>query len=175
MKHRILELSGGIVAAQAIQSEGIPSERPAFHSAVINTSAPERTANAVVNNTPTKSTPSHPTGGKPTGQNPLTTTIRYRGLQVYAQRSDGMRLWTVLTDSALAAPPQIRGDLIYLTTLIGSRYTLSAGNGEILSLVTAAMQQGNKPGGKHGDGNHHHGHHHGGGHGNNQGGGSSDD
>src|SRR5690348_1836730 len=151
-------LGGGIVAGQAIQSEGVASlpERPAFHSAVINVSGPERAGNAVVSGHTTTSAPSHPTG-----QKPLTTIIRYRGSQVYAQRSDGIRLWTVWTDGALAAPPQVRGDIIYLTTLIGSRYTLSAGNGEILSLVTAAMQQNNRPSGKHGDGNHH-GHHHGG-------------
>jgi serine/threonine-protein kinase len=169
-----LVLGSGIVAAQAIQHESAPSllERPAFHSAVINASGPERAANAVVSGHPTKTTP---TKGAPTGQQPLTTAIRYRGSQVYAQRSDGRRLWTVWTDGVLAAPPRIRGDFIYLTTLLGSQYTLRAGDGEILSLVTAAMHQDNKPSGKHGDGhdkgNKHHGHHHKSG----QGGDSSDD
>jgi hypothetical protein len=159
-------LGGGIVAAQAIQSEGISSlsERPAFHSAAITASAPERTANVVAISHPTKSTPTH--------QKPLTTVIRYRGSQVYAQRSDGKRLWTVWTDGVLAAPPRIRGDIIYLTTLIGSQYTLRAGDGEILSLVTVAMQQDNNHGDGHGGGNHHHGHH-GSGHDNHQGDSSS--
>jgi hypothetical protein len=100
---------------------------------------------------------------------------------VYAQRSDGKLLWTVWADSVLAAPPRIRGDFIYLTTLLGSQYTLRAGDGEILSLVTAAMQQDNqpsaKPGGKHGDGHHHDSHHdshQGGDQGGGQGDGSSD-
>ncbi|HEU4782470.1 MAG TPA: protein kinase [Ktedonobacterales bacterium] len=169
-----LVLGGGIVAAQAIQSESTPSllERPAFHSAVINSSGPERAANAVVSSHPTKTTP---TKGAPTGQQPLTTAIRYRGSQVYAQRSDGKRLWAVWTDSVLAAPPRIRGDFIYLTTLLGSQYTLRAGDGEILSLVTAAMQQDNQHSGHHGDkhdkGNKHHHHHHN----DNQGDGSNDD
>jgi hypothetical protein len=161
-------LGGGIVAAQAIQSEGALSlsERPAFHSVAINGSAPERTANTVVSSHLTKSTP--------TRQQPLTTVIRYRGSQVYAQRSDGKLLWTVWTDGVLAAPPRIRGDIIYLTTLIGSQYTLRAGDGEILSLVTVAMQQGNQHDNGHDRGNHHHGHH-GGGHGNGQGDGSNSD
>lgn len=157
-----LLLGGGIVAAQAIQRGSVLSERAAFHSAMLLASAPERTANVVAS--------SHPTGGKPTSQKPLTTVIRYRGAQVYAQRSDGRLLWTVWTDGALAGPPQIRGNIVYLTTLLGSRYTLRAGDGEILSLVTAAMQQNNKPSGSHGDGNHHH-HHHG----DNQGDGSNED
>ncbi|HEY7343796.1 MAG TPA: serine/threonine-protein kinase [Ktedonobacterales bacterium] len=180
-------LGGGIVAAQAIQSESIPSlaERPAFHSVAINASAPEQTANVVANSHPTKSNPtgstpasSHPPGGKPKGQQPLTTLISYRGSQVYAQRSDGKRLWTVWTDGVLTAPPRIRGDIIYLTTLIGSQYTLRAGDGEILSLVTAAMQQDNRHGDGHGDahdrGNHHRGHH-GSDHGNHQGDNSNSD
>jgi serine/threonine protein kinase len=190
-----LVLGSGIVAAQAIQHESTPSllERPAFHSAVINGSGPERAANAVVSSHPAKTTPtkgaptgSRPTGGNTTGQQPLTTAIRYHGSQVYAQRSDGRLLWTVWTDGVLAAPPRIRGDLIYLTTLLGSQYTLRAGDGEILSLVTAAMHQDNRPSGnpsarpdtKHGDGhgkgNKHHGHH-GNGHGNDQGDDSGDD
>jgi serine/threonine protein kinase len=161
-------LGGGIVAAQAIQSEGTPSlsERPAFHSVAINGSAPERTANTVAN--------SHLTKITPTRQQPLTTVIRYRGSQVYAQRSDGKLLWTVWTDGVLAAPPRIRGDIIYLTTLIGSQYTLRAGDGEILSLVTVAMQQSNQQGNHHGKGDKHHGHH-GGGHGNGQGDNSNSD
>ncbi|HEY1388578.1 MAG TPA: serine/threonine-protein kinase [Ktedonobacterales bacterium] len=163
-----LVLGSGIVAAQAIQHESTPSllERPAFHSAVINSSGPERAANAVVSNHPTKTTP---TKGSPTGQQPLTTAIRFRGSQVYAKRSDGKLLWAVWTDSVLAAPPRIRGDLIYLTTLLGSQYTLRAGDGEILSLVTVAMQQDNQHSSHQGDGhntgNNHHGHHHRSGHG----------
>ncbi len=173
-------LGGGIVAAQSLQSESIPSERPAFHSAVINASATERTANPVASShtTQSASTSSHPTGGNPTSQQPLTSVIRYRGSLVYAQRSDGKWLWTVWTDGALVEPPQIRGDIIYLTTLIGSRYTLRAGDGEILSLVTVAMQQDNQQGNHHdnghGKGDKHHGHH-GGGHGNGQGDNSNSD
>jgi serine/threonine protein kinase len=172
-----LVLGSGLVAAQAIQHESTPSllERPAFHSVVINSSGPERAANAVVSSHPTKTTP---TKGSPTGQQPLTTAIRYRGSKVYAQRSDGRLLWTVWTDGILAAPPRIRGDYIYLTTLLGSQYTLRAGDGEILSLVTAAMHQDNKPSGKHGGGydkgDKHHSHH-GHGHGNDQGDDSGDD
>jgi serine/threonine protein kinase len=164
-------LGGGLVAAQAIQHESTPSllERPAFHSAVINSSGPDRAANAVVSSHPTKTTP---TKGSPTGQQPLTTAIRYRGSQVYAQRSDGRRLWTVWADGVLAAPPRIRGDFIYLTTLLGSQYTLRAGDGEILSLVTAAMQQDNQHSNGPDKGNKHHHHHH---QDNNQGDGSSND
>lgn len=184
-----LVLGSGIVAAQAIQHESASSllERPAFHSAAINSSGPERAASAVVSSQPTKTTParsattgSQPTGGNPTGQQPLTTAIRYRGAQVYAQRSDGKLLWMVWADGVLAAPPQIRGNVIYLTTLVGSQYTLRAGDGEILSLVTAAMQQNNQPGDNHGSGhgkgNKHHGHHgSGSGNGNHHGDDSSDD
>jgi len=144
-------------------------ERPAFHSAVINSSGPDRAANAVVSSHPTKTTP---TKGSPTSQQPLTTAIRYRGSQVYAQRSDGRPLWTVWADGVLAAPPRIRGDFIYLTTLLGSQYTLRAGDGEILSLVTAAMQQDNQHSNGPDKGNKHHHHHH---QDNNQGDGSSND
>ena len=171
-----LVLGGGLVAAQAIQHESTPSllERPAFHSAVINSSGPDRAANAVVSSHPAKTTP---TKGAPTGQQPLTTAIRYRGSQVYAKRSDGKLLWTVWADSVLAAPPRIRGDFVYLTTLLGSQYTLRAGDGEILSLVTAAMQQNNppsaKPGDGHSKGNKHH-HHHGDSQGGGQSGGPGD-
>jgi serine/threonine protein kinase len=145
-------VGGGIVAAQALQNEIIPSERPAFHSAVINPLATERTVNPAANRHATK---------------PLTTGIFYRGSQVYAQRSDGKWLWSVWTDGALAWSPLLRGDLIYVTTVTGSRYILRADDGAILSLVTVATNQGNEngnstadhQGNEHGTRHSHHSHH----------------
>ena len=110
-------LLGGSVAAQAIQNGDLLSASQTSQIPVVHASAQEaaRGASAVI--------------------------IRSDGMQVFALWPDGSRRWTVWLDGALAGAAVVRGDNVYLATVYGTRYTLSASSGEILSRTSVTIEQ----------------------------------
>jgi hypothetical protein len=124
-------LASGLAAAGAVQHGALLSVSPTFQRLVVSVSVPERLP----------ATATHGRGAD--------VVIRSDGSQVWALWPDGSRRWTVWTDGALAGPPVVRGDLVALTTVVGTRYTVRASDGAILSRVRAAVT--------HGTGNGHHG------------------
>ena len=131
-------LLGGSVAAQAILNGDLLSAPQTSQIPVVHASAQEATrgASAVI--------------------------IRSDGPQVFALWPDDSRRWTVWLDGALSGSPVVRGDNVYLTTVNGTRYTLSASSGEILTRTPVTIKQNgqNNQGdqgdqGKHGKGHGH--------------------
>ena len=119
-----------------VQNGGLPSASARSKSAAAVVGAAERLATS--------------------GRGP-TLVVRYDGAQVYALWPDGSRRWTVWADGALVGPPTIRDDVVALTTVRGTRYTVRASDGAILTRVVATATPGTAtPGtGKgHGDNGH---------------------
>ncbi|MGE5333256.1 MAG: serine/threonine-protein kinase [Nitrososphaerota archaeon] len=107
-----------IATSQAIRNGNALSPAAATHGSVVKASASERLPATRVSG----STQS--------------IILRYSGSQLYALWPDGSRHWTVWLDAPVARPPVIKGDLIYVTTVNGVKYTLRASDGAILSRVS---------------------------------------
>jgi serine/threonine protein kinase len=120
----VVLLGSGIAAAQAVQPGGLLSASPTSQSNVVGASVPERLPATA------------------TSSRTLAAAIRYDGSQVYLLWPDGSRRWTVWLDATLAGPPVVRGDVVYVTTASGTRYTLRASDGKILTRVPATVKHG---------------------------------
>lgn len=128
-------LLGGSMVAQAIQNGDILSSSQTAQIPVVHASAQEAARGAPA------------------------VTLRADGPQVYALWPDGSRRWTVWLDGAPVGTPRISGDDVYLTTVKGTSYILSASSGAILSRTPVVTQQNNQnnqnnqsDSGKHGKG-----------------------
>jgi serine/threonine protein kinase len=141
----LLLLGGGIATTQAAQTGGFHSTATS-QSVITDISAQERVSATVIR------------------ANALASLIRSNGAQVYALWPDGSLRWTTRVDSPLVGTPVVRGDLIYATTVSGTKYVLLVSDGEIVSRV---------PTNNSGQGNDHHGNGDGHGHGGSQGSGDS--
>lgn len=146
----LLLLGGGIATTQAAQTGGFHSAAKS-QSVITDVSAQERVSATAIR------------------ANALASLIRYNGAQVYALWPDGSRRWTMWVDSALVGTPVVRGDLIYATTVRGTKYVLRASDGVIVSRVPAPIQSPSNSG----QGKDHHGNGDGHGHGDSQGSGDS--
>lgn len=89
----------------------------------------------------------------PTSDRGTAGVIHFSGSQVYALRPDGGRRWTVWTDESLTAPPLIRGNVVHVTTVKGTRYRLRTSDGTILSRVGADDKHAKRRGGHRREGN----------------------
>lgn len=145
----LLLLGGGIATTQAAQTGGFHSTATS-QSVITDVSAQERVSATAIR------------------ANALASLIRFNGAKVYALWPDGSLRWTMWVDSALSGPPQLRGDLVYVSTVSGTKYVLRASDGGIVSRVPAPVVpsnnsgQGNDHSGS--GGGHGNGHGHGGGH-----------
>jgi hypothetical protein len=133
----VVLLASGLAAALAVQRESLWSATPTSQVQVVSATVPERLP----------ATATYDRGAD--------VVMRYSGSQVWALWPDGSRRWTVWVDAALAGPPMVQGDLVALTTVIGTRYTVRANDGAILSRVLAAVTPATGKGhhGGKGDGN----------------------
>lgn len=141
----LLLLGGGIATTQAAQTGGFHSTATS-QSVITDISAQERVSATAIR------------------ANALASLIHYDGAQIYALWPDGSRRWTTGVDSPLIGTPVVRGDLIYATTVSGTKYVLLASDGIIVSRVPAPTQSTSNSG----QGNDHHGNGNGHGHGGSQ-------
>ena len=103
-----------------VQNGGLPSASARSKSAAAVVGAAERLATS--------------------GRGP-TLVVRYDGAQVYALWPGGSRRWTVWADGALVGPPTIRDDVVP-DDGEGTRYTVRASDGAILTRVVATATPG---------------------------------
>ncbi len=127
----------GVATAQVTQHGGLQSLMSSFQGAKVGASASEQ-----VPATPTSATPS--------------VVIRFDGAQVYALWPDGTRRWTLWADGTLVSQPQLNGDIISAITVKGTRYTIRASDGTVISriLATPTPSAGNSDQNGHGNKGH---------------------
>jgi hypothetical protein len=118
-------VTGGVAAAQVTQHGGLLSLIPNFQSSAVDVSEPE--------------------WGLARWTSSSAVVIGYDGAQVYALWPDGTRRWTLWADGTLVSPPQLKGDVVSVTTVKGTRYTIRASDGAVIdrTLATPAPSTGN--------------------------------
>jgi serine/threonine protein kinase len=127
-------VTAGVATAQVTQHRGLLSLISNFQSSVVGVSGSERG-------------PAAPTSDA------SAVVIGYDGAQVYALWPEGTRRWTLWTDGTVVSPPQLNGNIVSVTTVKGTRYSIRASDGAVLTRVLATPTPSAGNGDQNGHGN----------------------